>query len=589
MKKISSFILALIMSISCIFAGATSSYADTRPHIEDTLNALETQAGYIPFQYSSVQYNCFGFISDVCAKLYGVSYYNEIQVGNYRFQHTPNYFTVSQTTLPYSTNAAALSSYATQLKDWLLANAAVGDVLQIGCADDNTSKKHTVLIQHIDEEKIMLYHSNYATSGISSAVCRLDTVYWNSFVSNPVSNTTGSLNYLLGSNLKRVGGLGMSINRYSFLEQTYQLDSLSKYTGKITKTERSSSTSVKVYFKEISDATAYNLEYRAFDSPDWTVASNKITATNYTVKNLTPGVTYCFRVNAFVNGVWKDYSTEVTKTVQPPKPANIGIGCSNGGITVTWASRNDITGVNVYRSSSSKGSYDLVASIAKDAGSGFTDYNIANNKTYYYKIERYLDIDSITYKSEMSPVVSCYYPLGNVTYLNATHDTKYGVTLNWNAAENATSYTIGYVEKGKSNYKYITTSELSCHIDKLKLGKTYKFTVCSNNSFGQGSTVSSSYITIKAKKTTVKLKKNKKSVKVSWKKVNDVSGYKIYRSTSKSGNGKLVKTVKGNKTFSYTDKKVYKKTRYYYTVKAYQTQSKKQYLGYASSKKSVKM
>ena len=89
MRKIISFILAVILSVSCIFTAITS-YADDRAHIEDTLNALETQAGYIPFQYSSVQYNCFGFISDVCAKLYGVTYNNEIQSGNYRFVHTQN-------------------------------------------------------------------------------------------------------------------------------------------------------------------------------------------------------------------------------------------------------------------------------------------------------------------------------------------------------------------------------------------------------------------------------------------------------------------------------------------------------------------
>lgn len=146
MKRIISFILAFIISITCIFS-AGISYADNRPHIEDALNNLQTQAGYIPFQNSSVQYNCFGFISDVCARLYSVTYYYEQQVGNYRFNHTSNYFTVSQATFPDS-------SYAKSLKEWLCANAAVGDVLQIGCANDNDSKKHTVLIQHIDDEKL---------------------------------------------------------------------------------------------------------------------------------------------------------------------------------------------------------------------------------------------------------------------------------------------------------------------------------------------------------------------------------------------------------------------------------------------------
>ena len=110
---------------------------------------------------------------------------------------------------------------------------------------------------------------------------------------------------------------------YSFLEQYYQLDSLTKYTSEITKTERDSSTSVKIYFKQIPDATAYSVQYRASDSNKWITASNNITALNYSVKNLTTGAAYCFRVRAFANGKWQDYSTEATKTVQPPKPAKI--------------------------------------------------------------------------------------------------------------------------------------------------------------------------------------------------------------------------------------------------------------------------
>lgn len=246
------------------------------------LNNLQTQAGYIPFQNSSVQYNCFGFISDVCARLYSVTYYYEQQVGNYRFNHTSNYFTVSQATFPDS-------SYAKALKEWLCANAAVGDVLQIGCANDNDSKKHTVLIQHIDDEKIMLYHSNYATSGISSSVCRIDTVYWKSFIANPTSNKSNSLNLLLGSNFRRTGGVGMSLNRYSFLEQYYQLDSLTKYTSEITKTERD----VQLPLKFIS--SRYRMlriqrQYRQAIQIKWITASNNITALNYSVKILQQGL-----------------------------------------------------------------------------------------------------------------------------------------------------------------------------------------------------------------------------------------------------------------------------------------------------------
>ena len=508
--------------------------------------------------------------------------YYEQQVGNYRFNHTSNYFTVSQATFPDS-------SYAKALKEWLCANAAVGDVLQIGCANDNDSKKHTVLIQHIDDEKIMLYHSNYATSGISSAVCRVDTVYWKSFIANPTTNVTGSLNLLLGSNFRRTGGVGMSLNRYSFLEQHYQLDSLTKYTSEITKTERDSSTSVKIYFKQIPDATAYSLEYRASDSNKWTTASNNITALSYSVKNLTPGVTYCFRVRAFANGQWQDYSTEATKSVQPPKPSKVSATAGNNSITLSWAQRKDISGVTIYRSTSKNGNYEQLTNVPQENGATFTDTNITNNQTYYYKIQRYINVKSATYQSEISPSTSAQYELGAVTNLKVSNDTKSTLKVSWSGAQNAQSYTIGYAKVNTNNYKYIVTSKTSYTLKSLNLGSTYVVAVCANNNIGSTTAAISNPIKVKLKKTTLKASKSGKSTKLSWSKVNTASGYKIYRATSKNGKYKLIKTVKGNKTFKYTDKKVYKGTRYYYYVKSYATKNKKQYNSDNSAKKSVKI
>ena len=66
-------------------------------------------------------------------------------------------------------------------------------------------------------------------------------------------------------------------------------------------------------------------------------------------------------------------------------------------------------------------------------------------------------------------------------------------------------------------------------------------------------------------------------VKVTWTKVNNATGYYVYR---KKADGKFVKiaTVKNGKTVSYTDKSSkISNTVYYYTVKAYKTVSGKTY------------
>ncbi len=74
--------------------------------------------------------------------------------------------------------------------------------------------------------------------------------------------------------------------------------------------------------------------------------------------------------------------------------------------------------------------------------------------------------------------------------------------------------------------------------------------------------------TIKASSITGAVAKAyKKNIKVSFKAMKNVDGYKIYRSTKKSSGYKLVKTVSKN---SFTDTKSLKKgTRYYYKVRGY--------------------
>lgn len=62
-------------------------------------------------------------------------------------------------------------------------------------------------------------------------------------------------------------------------------------------------------------------------------------------------------------------------------------------------------------------------------------------------------------------------------------------------------------------------------------------------------------------------KKSGKRIKLSWTSVFGVTGYKVYRSTSKNGSYKLIATVKDAVT--YKDTKAKKGKTYYYKVKAY--------------------
>lgn len=106
-----------------------------------------------------------------------------------------------------------------------------------------------------------------------------------------------------------------------------------------------------------------------------------------------------------------------------------------------------------------------------------------------------------------------------------------------------------------------------------------------NNNYYYGP-YSKARVVTKLYKPTVTLKSSKSNVNMSWKKVNRATKYKIYRATSK--NGKYHYIGYSNKT-TYTDKKLTKKKTYYYKVKAVRTDNKKDYYGYYSTIKSIKV
>ena len=62
---------------------------------------------------------------------------------------------------------------------------------------------------------------------------------------------------------------------------------------------------------------------------------------------------------------------------------------------------------------------------------------------------------------------------------------------------------------------------------------------------------------------------NTKTATITWKKVKNATGYKIYRSTSKNGKYKRIKTITNGNTLKFTNKGLKGGRSYYYKVRAY--------------------
>ena len=81
----------------------------------------------------------------------------------------------------------------------------------------------------------------------------------------------------------------------------------------------------------------------------------------------------------------------------------------------------------------------------------------------------------------------------------------------------------------------------------------------------------------------------KRKVRITWKKVKNADGYQVYRATKKNGKDKAVSTLKKGTAVSYTNKKLKKKSTYYYKVRAYKKVGKKTVYGAYSKTVSVKI
>lgn len=178
------------------------------------------------------------------------------------------------------------------------------------------------------------------------------------------------------------------------------------------------------------------------------------------------------------------------------------------------------------------------------------------------------------------------------TNLEAKSLSHSSIQLTWAKVNNADGYYVyiyrsdnllGKVKVTKTGVKISSQKNL-----KITAGKKYTLKVKAYNESGTSSFSKSVSVTPipKTPSASVKYCFNGKN-KISWKKVSGVSGYRIYRSTSKDSGYKLIKTLTDDDKISYYDSDISKKKTYYYKVRAYKTVNDKKVYGKYSTIKTV--
>lgn len=186
-------------------------------------------------------------------------------------------------------------------------------------------------------------------------------------------------------------------------------------------------------------------------------------------------------------------------------------------------------------------------------------------------------------KKEIVPVVIA--PV--VTYVQAQAGGK--LKIAWEKQEDVTGYCVYRSTAKDKGYSQIANiGDVTEYIDtEVTPGKTYYYKVSAIHKTGAvseysavtgGKAVAAPVLNYIKSSSTGKLE-------INWKAAAGADGYQIYRSTSEKGTYKAIKTITSGKTTGYTDSVEKNNTKYYYKVRAYNSnEGKKGYGSYSSVK-----
>jgi fibronectin type 3 domain-containing protein len=146
--------------------------------------------------------------------------------------------------------------------------------------------------------------------------------------------------------------------------------------------------SVAISWSASSGATGYNV-YRSTSTGTETLLKSDVQGTTFSDTGLTNSTTYFYKVSA-INGAGESaLSSEVSATPQasppaaPPTPTGLTATPGDASDELSWNASIGATSYNVYRSTST-GTETLLQSGVQ--GTTFSDTNLTNGATYFYKV-----------------------------------------------------------------------------------------------------------------------------------------------------------------------------------------------------------
>ncbi|KGK91517.1 cell wall-binding protein [Desulfosporosinus sp. HMP52] len=374
-------------------------------------------------------------------------------------------------------------------------------------------------------------------------------------------------------------------------------DSLSVPTD-LTATAESSS-EIYLDWDSVSEATSYYV-YRSTTSSGTYSKIGTATSSKYTDSDLEEDTTYYYKVKTVKNSKTSDFSSkDYAKTLDEDEdededdslsaPTDLTATAeSSSEIYLDWDSVSEATSYYVYRSTTSSGTYSKIGTATS---SRYTDSDLEEDTTYYYKVKSVRNSKTSEYSSKdyaktLDSDEDEDESLSAPTDFTATAESSSEIYLDWDSVSEATSYYVYRSTTSSGTYSKIGTATSSKYTDSdLKSDTTYYYKVKTVRNSKTSEYSSRDYATtdksdesdLSAPTNLTAKAESSSKIYLDWDSVSEATSYYIYSSPTSSGTYSKITTTT---TSNYTDTGLSPNTTYYYKVTAVNSWSSS---GYSSS------
>lgn len=164
-------------------------------------------------------------------------------------------------------------------------------------------------------------------------------------------------------------------------------------------------------------------------------------------------------------------------------PSNVSAKAVNyNTIQLKWNTVQGANGYRIYRATTLKGTYSLVAATS---ALSYTNYNLCTGTAYYYKVMAYQTVGNTVTNSKYSSVASARPVLATPISAKAAKYTATSAKISWNRVSGASGYTVYRATSARGKYSTVTsTASTSFKNSGLSRGKTYYYKIAAYRMVG---------------------------------------------------------------------------------------------------------